>query len=114
MKKERRKHQRWFLSTYLEAYREGHPDASGYVSDISLGGLLLLGRFPVQTSIVMPLTIKLKKEVSVNEELRVVTRVVRSEKNEGDEFFSTGCKLVELSEGGRKIIERMIESYGIR
>ncbi len=111
--KERRKDKRWFLSTYLEAYREGRTDSPGYLADISLGGLLLMGRYPVQTNIVMPLKIKLEKEVSVNEEIRVVTQVVRCGKQENDSYYKTGCKLIDLSNSSREIIERMIELYSI-
>lgn len=112
--KERRKDKRWLLNRYLEPYREDQNLSPGYLADISLGGMLLIGRFPIQTNIVMPLKIKLDKEISVNEELRVVTQVVRCGKEATEGVYSTGCKLVDLSNSGREIIERLIELYSVK
>lgn len=99
------------MNRYFEAYREGREDAAGYLSNISLGGLLLTGKFPIQTNIVMPLRITLDMAVIPDGELRVKTRVLRCGKEADSEMYSAGCRLIDLSENSRNIIERMIELY---
>ncbi len=111
--KERRKEKRWFLSKYFETSRENRQNSPGYIVDISIGGMMLMGKFPVQTNIVMPLKINLDKEVSMDGEVKVMTQVVRCGKDKDSEYYSTGCKLIDMSSSGREIIERIIELYGI-
>lgn len=111
--KERRKEKRWLLSKYFEATQESQDNSAGYIVDISTGGLLLMGKFPVQTNIVMPLKINLDRDVSADGELRVMTQVVHCGKEKDFQSYSTGCKLIDMTNNSRETIERIIDLYGI-
>ncbi len=110
---ERRKNKRWILNSYFDASGEDNDNSLSYLADISTSGMMLISKHPIQTNIVMPLKIKVNDEISSNGELKVITQIVRCEKDRDFEYYNTGCKLVDLSSSNLEIIEQMIALYAI-
>jgi len=110
-KEDRRQYKRWLLSCYFDVFPEGSEQIIGHLADISYGGLQLISRYPIQTHILMPLSIRLNTEINGSRHMRVVSNMVRCNRDTDQEFYRTGCKLIDLSSGNLKMIEKLIALY---
>jgi len=110
---ERRKNKRWGLQSEPAAVDAKSGSTIGYLSDISLGGMMLVSNDPLQTNIVMPLTVDLSNKTSKNEPLKVVTTIVRCNKDHKKSSFKSGLKLVDVALHELKAIELLIAEQGI-
>lgn len=110
---ERRKHKRWLLSTFFDTYNDETDTSVGYLAEISHGGVMLINEQPIQTNIVMPLKITFEDRSDEDNQMQVVSKVVRCEKNRNLDYYNTGCKLVDLSTDDKKVIERIIKMYAM-
>ncbi|MCP4752390.1 MAG: hypothetical protein GY866_15965 [Proteobacteria bacterium] len=110
---ERRKHERWMLSSYFDIYDSNLDSAVGYLAEVSYGGFMMISDQPIQTNIVLPLKVDLIEEVDRSQELKVVTRSVRCTRDEDMDCYNTGLKLIDTSSGDLKIIRYMIETHAI-
>ncbi len=111
--KERRKYKRWLLSSYFDTYEANTNSAMGYLADVSYGGVMLISKYPVQTSIVLPLRIELNSQLDNNGQMKIVTRSVRCQKAKDFDYYNIGLKLIDLSSSNLAIIKRVIEMYSM-
>ncbi len=109
---ERRKFKRWALKSELAAVDTESGSTIGYLSDVSLGGMMLVSKDLLQTNIVMPLTVKLADDSGESEPLKVVTKIVRCREDENKNSFKTGLKLIDVSTHDLKMIEQLISDHG--
>lgn len=105
---ERRKNKRWVLKSEPIAVDTNSGSTIGYLSDISLGGMMLVSKDPLQTNIVMPVTVKLANQTSENEPLKVVTTIIRCKKDGKKDIFKAGLKLIDVSLHDLEAIEHLI------
>lgn len=108
---ERRKSKRWLLSAYFETFADDGDNSLGYLAEVSRDGMMVLNKEPIQTNIVMPLRISLQEEAGNSQDMKVVGKVVRCQKDKDMDYYDTGFKLIEISEENQEMIERLIQFY---
>ena len=108
---DRREHIRWLLDTNFETYNDEKDRLLGYMADLSIGGIRLVNKEPIQTNIIMPIRISLKKEIESSKEMRVMTRVVRCQKDLESESYDIGFRLIDLSTENRDIISQLVKLH---
>ncbi|MBT3339272.1 MAG: PilZ domain-containing protein [Anaerolineae bacterium] len=112
---ERRTIPRKYLMAYSSVYIQSTGRMLGYLSDLTLGGLMVIGKESIKIGREIDLHIDLPEMPSIDEKfLRIKARVVRCQPDLDPRLFNIGFEFLDLSDHEKPIIAQMIESYEFR
>ncbi len=112
---ERRKIPRKYLMAYSSVYIQSTGRMLGYLSDLTLAGLMVIGKEEIEVGRELELHIDLPEMPPIEEKfLRIKARVVRCQPDLDPRLFNIGFEFTDLAESEKPIISQMIESYEFR
>jgi len=119
---EKRKGQRMRATDYFDQKRtclrqffsvfdriDGQP--VGYVVDISVGGMMMIGREPIKAGTIMKMRIELPEVAEGNGRLTVDGRAIWCKKEDDPECYYTGFEFMMISPEQAGMIENLINRY---
>ena len=112
---ERRKLPRKYLMAYSSVYEASTGKLLGYLSDLNLGGLMLIGKEKLFLEQEMTLHLDLPDVPSFGDtHLRVKARVVRCQPDLDPRLFNIGFEFIDLPKDKNPLIEEMISTYELK
>lgn len=112
---ERRKLPRKYLMAYSSVYEASTGKLLGYLSDLTLGGLMLISKEQLHLEQEMMLHLDLPDMPSFGDtHLRVKARVARCQPDLDPRLYNIGFAFIDLPKDKIPLIEEMINSYELR
>lgn len=112
---ERRKLPRKYLMAYSSVYEASTGKLLGYLSDLNLGGLMLISKTELHLAQEMMLHLDLPDMPSFGDTyLRVDARVVRCQPDIDPRLYNIGFAFLNLPQDKEPLIEEMISTYELR
>lgn len=113
--KERRKIPRKYLMAYSSVYEQSTGKMLGYLSDLTIGGLMIISKESLEVGKKIDLHIDLPEMPIITDSfLRINTRVARSQPDIDPRLFNIGFEFIALTAKEKMIVTQMIESYEFR
>ena len=112
---ERRKIPRKYLMAYSSVYEQSTGKMLGYLSDLTLAGLMVIGKEKLEIGRETEIRIDLP-EIPVFKEnsLQISVRIIWVQPDIDPRLNNIGFNFIELSEEQKPIILEMIETYEFR
>ena len=112
---ERRKLPRKYLMAYSSVYEASTGKLLGYLSDLNVGGLMIISKEPLEPNKEIELHLDLPEIPTFGDTyLRVVARVVRCHPDLDPRLFNIGFAFVNLSKEKYPLIDEMVSTYELR
>lgn len=111
---ERRKLKRRYLMFYSRIFDRKDGSLIGYLSDITIEGMMIISEATLETGVTHKLRMDLPEDIFGTGHLDFEAYCIWSHQDVNPNFFIAGFKLDELKEEEKEIVERIIESYGFR
>jgi hypothetical protein len=111
---DRRKLKRRYLMFYSRIFDRKTGSLIGYLSDITIEGMMIISEDPLQTGVVHKLRMDLPEDIFGRGHLDFEAYCIWSHQDVNPNFYIAGFKLEELKEEDKGIVEKIIESYGFR
>lgn len=105
------KHARKRTSDYYLVYEQNSNDLLGRMTNLSLGGLMIVGTDPIPENQTMTCRIEFPGNVDGVEEITIKATSVWSRENKRADWWETGFKLHEVSPLIRTVIGHLIETW---
>jgi hypothetical protein len=88
----------------------------GYVGDLTLKGVMVIGEKPLEINKHVILGIEFPEKIADMDIMRVVItgRVARCQEEENNQYFDIGFEFIELTTEAGAIIEAVLERYQFR
>lgn len=112
---ERRKLPRKYLMAYSSVYEASTGKLLGYLSDLNIGGLMIISKEHLEPDKELELHLDLPEIPGFGDTyLRVMARVVRSHPDLDPRLYNIGFAFIDLPEDKHPLIEEMINTYELR
>lgn len=112
---DRRQLPRKYLMAFSSVYEQSTGKMLGYLSDLNLGGLMLIGKESLAPETEINLHIDLPEMSNIDATyLRVKARVVRSHPDLDPRLINIGFAFIDLPEELEPVINEMIKIYEFR
>lgn len=105
------KHARKRTSDYFLVYEQNSNELLGRMTNLSLGGFMIIGTDPIPDDQSMTCRIEFPRNVDGVEEITINATSVWSRENKRADWWETGFKLHEVSPLIRSVIGRLIETW---
>ena len=110
---ERRKFDRAFLKYFSKVIDRTNGVVLGYLVDLTTGGALLVGDFPLKLNDIFQLRLDLPENFTEKDHLDFEAKAVWTRPDPTSDYHRTGLKLLNITPLDMLILERMIVDYGI-
>ena len=115
MSQERRKLERKYLVIYSRVFDRHTGRVTGYLSDLTIEGAMIIGEQQLATDIVMQLRIDLPSDPGFpGEYIDLTGKVAWSKPDIDPSFYNTGFEFLDPKPGDKQILTHMIELYEFR
>ena len=112
---ERRKQPRKQLMSYTQVFDLYNGNLLGYLGDMNLGGVMVIGDKDVDINTKLTLAFELPELEGVTAtRMTIPARVVWRESDISPEYFNIGFEFQEIQAGQEKIISAIMERYEFR
>ena len=112
---DRRKLPRKYLMAYSSVYEQSTGKLLGYLSDLNLAGMMIIGKEALPPEADMKIHLDLPEMPSISDTyLRVKVRVIRSQPDLDPRFVNIGFVFVDLPKEKQPVISAMIQTYEFR
>lgn len=112
---ERRKLPRKYLMAFSSVYETSTGKLLGYLSDLNISGLMIIGKENLELEQELDLHLNLPEMPTRSEtHLRVNARVVRSQPDLDPRLFNIGFVFLDLAKEKEALVEAMINAYEFR
>ena len=112
---ERRKLPRKYLMAFSSVFESKSRVLLGYLSDLTLGGLMIISKVPLDDEKNIVLYIELPNTPQFPQEsLEISARAAWCEADIDPRLYNIGFQFIELNEEDKAIIKEMIEIYEFR
>ena len=112
---DRRRIPRKYLMAFSSVYEQSTGKMLGYLSDLNLSGLMLIGKEKIAPDTEIELHLDLPEMPNISDTfLRVKARVVRSQPDLDPRLVNIGFSFIDLPEEKKPIIREMIDVYEFR
>ncbi len=109
---ERRKLPRKYLMIFSSVRDNNTSEELGYLSDLSLEGLMLISKTPKEAEKEIELYIELPEEPNfLQKKIIIAARTIWCEADIDPRLYNIGFKFKNLSQKDKAVIEKMIEVY---
>jgi len=113
MNNNRRKYDRKLLTFFSSVIDRTNGRLLGYLVDMTTGGALMKGNFPLKVNSVFQLRIDLPENFADKEFVEIQAKAVWSMPDIDPEFYRTGLQLRDIDPRDLLILERLIADYGL-
>lgn len=113
MLEDRRKLKRRHLIYYLRVFERGTGRLLGHLVDISTEGLMLLSEEPIETDQVFYFRMNLPTEIRSSAHVTFNARSIWCKPDNSPDFYATGFNFEEVTTEDIRVIEKLIETYGL-
>ena len=112
---EKRKLPRKYLMAYSSVYEASTGKLLGYLSDLNIGGLMIIGKeeLPIDKEVRLHLDLP-DMPTFGDTHLRVEAKVVRCQPDIDPRLINIGFAFIDLPEDKKPLIEEMITTYEFR
>ena len=112
---ERRKLPRKYLMAFSSVYKQDTGKLIGYLSDLTLDGLMVISKEDIEINKEMEIYLDLPEMILSKERiLKINTRVIWLQPDIDPRLNNIGFQFLELSEEQTPIIAQMIDAYQFR
>ena len=112
---ERRKEERRRLVTFAPVYDLQKGGLLGYVGDLNLLGMMLLGKTPMELERHLTLAVKFPETPETPAtRVTIPARVAWCRQEKESTFFNTGFEFIDLTADNQMIIEAILARYQFR
>jgi hypothetical protein len=113
--RERRKQPRKQLMSYTQVFDLYGGNLLGYLGDMNLLGVMVIGEKPLQTNTLLTLAIELPelKEVTATR-MTIPARVAWCEQDLSPDYFDIGFEFQGLQKEQEKIVQAIMDNYEFR
>ena len=113
--KDRRKEERKSLMAYTQVFDLYGGFLLGYLSDLTLFGIMLIGERPQQENTELTLAIELPELPDISaSRVTLPARVAWCEQDISPQFYNVGFEFTEVTPQQKNIIELIIRNYEFR
>jgi len=113
--KEKRKLPRKYLMAYSSVFEASTGKLLGYLSDLNIGGLMIIGKEKLTIDEELLLHLDLPDMPTFGDtHLRVEAKVVRCQPDLDPRLFNIGFAFIDLPEEKKPLVEEMINTYEFR
>ena len=109
----RRRYDRKLLTFFSSVIDRTNGRLLGYLVDMTTGGALMKGNFPLKVNAVFQLRIDLPENFAEKEFIEIQAKAVWSIPDIDPEFYRTGLQLINIDPRDLLILERLIADYGL-
>jgi hypothetical protein len=109
----RRRYDRKLLTFFSSVIDRTNGRLLGYLVDMTTGGALMKGNFPLKVNAVFQLRIDLPADFAEKEFIEIQAKAVWSTPDIDPEFYRTGLQLIDIDPRDLLILERLISDYGL-
>jgi hypothetical protein len=106
-----RKHERYYLSSYLKVIDRQTSLTIGHCVNISEGGMMLISEEPVKLKKIYQLKMLLPAVTKENRNFEFVALSKWSMRDENPDFYNTGFQLHDVTPEIIRIIETLIDKF---
>jgi hypothetical protein len=110
---ERRRFDRAVLKYFSQVVDRTNGVVLGYLVDMTTGGALLIGDFPLKVNDIFKLRLDLPENFADKDHLDFEAKAVWTRPDPFSDYHRTGLKLLDINPLDLFILERMIVDYGI-
>ncbi len=112
---ERRKEQRKNLMAYTQVFNLNGGILLGYLGDLNLHGLMVIGDKTLPDNTELTLAIEIPELPDINtQRITVPARVVWCQQDISPEYFNIGFEFKEVTDQQKAIIDLIMENYEFR
>lgn len=111
---ERRKLKRRYLMFYSRIFDRRSGALIGYLSDITIEGMMVISEVPLETGLVSRLRMDLPEDIFDKNHMDFEALCIWNRQDVNPNFYISGFKLIGLSDSDKQTIERIIDAYGFR
>lgn len=111
---ERRRLPRKYLVIYSRVMDRSSGRVIGYLSDMSIGGMMLIGELAFEVGALMHLRLDLPETMLTRDHIDLDARVAWSKQDIDPAFYNTGFEFNDLPQQDEQIINQVIELYEFR
>jgi len=111
---DRRNQDRRYLTYFSRVIDRNNGRLLGYLADLTTGGALLVGNFPLKIGEVFQLRVDLPEEFTSRNQMDIEAKAVWSQPDIDPEFYRTGLQLLAIYPEDLLILERLLSDYGIK
>ncbi len=111
---ERRKLERRHLIYYLRVFERGTGRLVGHLVDISTEGLMLLSEEPIEIDRVFYFRMTLPTEIRSSAHVTFTARSIWCKPDNSPDFYATGFSFEEVTSEDIRVIENLIDAYGLK
>lgn len=111
---ERRKSKRRYLMFYSRVFDRSIGKMVGYLSDMTVEGLMVISEDPSEPGKVYKLRIDLPEDEFNQNFIHFEAKCIWSQRDVNPHFFMNGFQLTQIVPDEIQIIEKIIQDYGFR
>src|SRR4030067_1377964 len=104
---------RKLLAYFSRVFERKSGTLLGYLVDMTTGGMLIVGNYPLKVNSDFELRIDLPEGYDEKERLDIEARAMWCLQDPDPELYRTGMKLVEVSPKEFQMLVRIITDYGL-
>lgn len=114
MSEERRKLKRKYLVFFTRVFDRNSGQWFGNLADLSPEGLMLISEKPLPTGLDFSLSMDLPLDIFGTDRMDFDAHSIWCQPDIDPNFYNTGFKFADIAAQDAKIIQQIIEVYGIR
>ena len=112
---ERRKEQRKNLMAYTQVFDLNGGHLLGYLGDLNLHGVMVIGDKPLAENTELTLAIELPELPNINtSRITIPARVAWCQQDISPEYFNVGFEFKEVTDNQKMVIEAIMANYEFR
>jgi hypothetical protein len=111
---ERRKHPRRYLNFFTRVFDLKSGDLLGYLGDITTAGAMVISELPIEPGETFKLRMDLPEHQFGKDRLVVQAKSLWCQPDITPQFFNTGFEFLQIEEEDIRVIERIVQQYGVR
>ena len=86
----------------------------GYLVDLTTGGALMIGNYPLDTNAVYKLRIELPDGFDSHSEMTLEAKAVWRQPDVDPEFYRIGLQLTQVAPRDLMLLEKLLSTYGTK
>jgi hypothetical protein len=111
---DRRRHNRRYLTYFSQVSDIETGTLLGYLVDLTTGGALMIGNYPLDINVVYHLRVELPDGFDNNNEMEVEAKAVWSQPDVDPEFYRIGLQLIKITPKDLMLLEKLLITYGTK
>lgn len=108
----RRRYHRKYLTYFSQVSDQESGVLLGYLVDLTTGGALMIGNYPLDINAVYDLRIELPEGFDSQNDMRLRAKAVWMQPDVETEFYRIGLQLIAITPRDLNLLEKLLVNYG--